>query len=167
MVEQGMPVKAELAEGAWGTYGATGLCPSVGATLAVLEELYQKMQVTPYRLAKLIGLSKPGSIYRWQSGARTPAAAFLIRMIWLLLRHSEGWPIRLVDKILWEESLVLWRDGSVTREDHRPGGPGLVAESFAADVWQMAETLSLARKRRVRENVRTSRYLPNGAIPPP
>jgi len=49
-------------------------------------------------------------------------------------------------EIMWEESLILWRDGSVTSENHLPGGSGALPKDEGLGRWEVAEFLNQQRR---------------------
>lgn len=125
--------------------------PDMGSSYEILTEASQRLGVSFYRLSFLLGLSRPDVLYRWLEGERSPGAVSLIRLLRLMMWDDAGLAVSMMDRILWDDSLILWRDGSVTQDVHDP------AQSIpqGADVWRLAESLSHSRAQRTKENRRT------------
>ena len=96
---------------------------SLGATIQIIGQSCKQLQVSKYQLAGLLGCD-PGRIHRWLSGERNPSSFYLARLTQRWILQWVGVPVHMMRKVMWEESMVLWRDGSVTYENHMPGGSG-------------------------------------------
>ena len=138
---------------------------SLGATAHIVDLTTKYLQITRYQLALLLGLD-PSSLYRWLRGGGSPSAHYCMRIVQLWAFQWQGLPVCNMRKIMWEDSLILWKDNSVTREDHLPGGSGTVPEKDCRNTWQMAEMLTLRNKEAKADNHRRGRLSPHGAHPP-
>ena len=147
----------ELCGDVWGSGGRRGQTPMPGAVEFVLMDVCESFRFTPYRLSKLLGVQNTGSIYRWFSGERTPSALFLLRLAQLLLWDSQGMPVHDISEIIWPDSLIKWKDGSITKDNHEPGGTGIVGDAFTSDVWDVAVHASLSRQRMLDQGNRKGR----------
>ena len=138
---------------------------SLGATSHIIQQSCKHLQVSRWQLAHLIGQS-PHNFYRWLSGYATPSSFYLARLIQLWLLQWEGLPVHLMREIMWEESLILWRDGSVTCEDHLPGGSGALPKDEGLGRWEVAEFLNQQRRLARAHNQRKGRAPPGTTDPP-
>ena len=113
---------------------------SLAAINLILEETLQYLGLTKYQLALLLGMGGTGSdIYKWIGGTQGPSSAYMARLVKLWSFQVQGMPVCDMSQIMWEDSLILWRDGSVTRENHIPGGSGAIPPEEGTSVWQMAQ----------------------------
>ena len=138
---------------------------SLGATIEIIGQSCKELQVTKYQLAGLLG-SEPYLIYRWLSGHCTPSSFYLARLTQLWILQWIGLPVHRIKKIMWEESMVLWRDGSVTRENHLPGGSGAIPPEEGRERWEVAEFLYQQRRQASAHNKRKGRLSPGASDPP-
>ena len=69
-------------------------------------------------------------------------------------------------EIMWEESMVLWRDGRVTCEDHLPGGSGSLLKEEGLARWEVAEFLNLQQRLAKAHRRRKGRTAPGASDPP-
>ena len=138
---------------------------SLGATIEIIQQSCKELQVTKYQLAGLLGI-EPRNFYRWLSGERTPSSFFLARLTQLWILQWKGLPVSMMRKIMWEESMVLWRDGSVTRENHLPGGSGALPIEEGRERWEVAEFLYQQRRQASSYNKRKGRLSPGASDPP-
>ena len=141
----------------WGSGGRRGQTPTSGAVEFVLFDVIEAFGISQYRLGKLLGVQSPGSLYRWFSGERTPSALFLLRLAQLLLWDSQGMPVHDISEIIWPDSLIKWKDGSITKDVHEPGGKGIVGDAFTSNVWDVAVHASLSRQRMLDQGNRKGR----------
>ena len=118
---------------------------SLGATTEIIEQSCKQLQVSKYQLAHPLGQS-PHNFYRWLSGYATPSSFYLARLTQLWILQWKGLPVHLMREIMWEESLILWRDGSVTSENHLPGGSGALPKDEGLGRWEVAEFLNQQRR---------------------
>jgi len=139
----------------WGGGGRNKQGASTCSTEEIVLEFCAAFSMTPYRLSKILGVQSGGSIYRWLDGSRTLSAIFLARMVRLLLWESRGLPIHEIEEILWVDSLILWKNGNVTLENHGPDGEGVV--SATSETWRTAVNVSFARQRMVDLDLRRGR----------
>ena len=107
-------VDTTIPQMAFAPFGPRGRT-SLGATEHVIELACSLLQVTKYQLAYLLGIS-PSHLYRWLNGSSSPSYFYMTRLSQLELFHIQGVPVANMTRILWEESLILWKDGSVTCE---------------------------------------------------
>ena len=113
---------------------------SLGAAIELITQSCRELQVTKYQLAGLLGCNQ-SRIYRWLSGERSPSAFYLARLSQIWILQWKGLPVHMIRKIMWEESMVLWRDGSVTVENHLPGGSGTLSLEEGRVRWEVTEFL--------------------------
>lgn len=150
-------------------YGAMHRSLGLGGTVVIIEGVCNALGVSQFRLAYLLGI-EPSNLYRWFAGRNgvSPGAISLARLIQLLLWDKAGVDVSKMQAILWDASLVRWRDGSVTSGDHRQDGPGLVPRINAYQVWAAAEALVVAEaQRRGQKAASDRRHAPRGINPPP
>ena len=138
---------------------------SLGATEHIIELSCKLLQVSRWQLAHLIGQA-PHNFYRWLSGRATPSTVYLARLTQLWILQWEGLPVHLMQKIMWEESLILWKDGSVTCENHLPGGSGSLPKEEGLARWEVAEFLNQQRRLARMHNQRKGRASPGSTDPP-
>ena len=138
---------------------------SLGAAIELIQQSCKELQVTKYQLAGLLGCN-PDRIYRWLSGERTPSSFYLARLTQLWILQWKGLPVSMIRKIMWEESMVLWRDGSVTCENHLPGGSGALPKDEGFGRWEVAEFLNQQRQDARAYNRRKGRASPGSFVQP-
>ena len=154
----------DVEPGMFKAYGSMGRTLGLGATGQVLGEAINELEISKYRLALLLGLH-PSNCYRWFAGRCCPSSLYFGRLVQLLLWQSAGIPVVYMREILWDASLVFWRDGNITLRDHRPDGPGVMAAVDGKDCWDVAQAVVRAESQR-RGQGRTDRNTPPGMIPP-
>ena len=138
---------------------------SIGATGHVIELACALLGVSKYQLAKLLGQA-PHNLYKWLAGGGSPSSFFMARLSQLYALDKQGIPVSMMGQILWEESLILWRDGSVTCEDHVPGGSGALSKEDGRTRWDVAQLLIEQRRHASAFDKRKSGVSPNGARRP-
>ena len=138
---------------------------SLGAAIELIQQSCKELQVTKYQLAGLLGCN-PDRIYRWLSGERSPSSFYLARLTQLWILQWKGLPVHMIRKVMWEESMVLWRDGSVTVENHLPGGSGALPKDEGLGRWEVAEFLNEQRRQARAHNKRKGRLSPGASDPP-
>lgn len=138
---------------------------SLGATIEIIGQSCKELQVTKYQLAGLLGIEAP-NLYRWLSGERTPSSFYLARLTQLWILQWKGLPVHMIRKVMWEESMVLWRDGSVTLHEHLPGGSGTIPKEEGRERWEVAEFLNQQRRQASAHNQRKGRFSPGATDPP-
>ena len=72
----------------------------------------------------------------------------------------------MIRKVMWEESLILWRDGSVTCENHLPGGSGTLPKEEGRGRWEVAEFLNQQQRLAKAHRRRKGRTAPGASDPP-
>jgi len=137
---------------------------SLGATVQIIEQSCRQLQVSKYQLGGLLGCN-PDRIHRWLRGERSPSSFYLARLTQLWILQWVGVPVHVIRKVMWEESMVLWRDGSVTCENHLPGGSGTLPKEEGRGRWEVAEFLNQQRLARA-HNQRKGRGSPGATAPP-
>ena len=85
------------------------------ANAQVLRDAAEQLQVSPYTLFKLLGLSYPHNGYRWLSGVRRPAPLYLVRLIKLLLLVQDGLDLLRVSRINWATGNILLKGQEAPR----------------------------------------------------
>jgi hypothetical protein len=138
---------------------------SLGAAIELIEQSCKELQVTKYQLAGLLGCNQ-SRIYRWLSGERSPSAFYLARLTQLWILQWKGLPVHMIRKVMWEESMVLWRDGSVTCENHLPGGSGALPPEEGRARWDVAEFLHQQRRDARAYKRRKGRASPGSFVQP-
>ena len=138
---------------------------SLGAATEIIEQTCGQLHVSKYQLAGLLG-TDAYIVYKWLSGERTPSSFYLARLTQLWILQWKGLPVHLIRRIMWEESMVLWRDGSVTLYEHLPGGSGTIPKEEGRERWDVAEFLNQQRRQAGAHNQRKGRLPPNATDPP-
>lgn len=138
---------------------------SLGAAIELIQQSCKELQVTKYQLAGLLGCNQ-SRIYRWLSGERSPSAFYLARLTQLWILQWKGLPVHMIRKVMWEESLVLWRDGSVTVENHLPGGSGALSLEEGRVRWEVAELLNQQQRDARAYKRRKGRASPGSVVQP-
>ena len=138
---------------------------SLGAAIELIQQSCKELQVTKYQLAGILGCD-PSRIYRWLCGERTPSSFYLARLTQLWILQWKGLPVSMIRRIMWEESMVLWRDGSVTIENHLPGGSGALPPEEGRGRWEVAEFLNQQRRDARAYNRRKGRASPGSFAQP-
>ena len=151
---------------AFRSYGKMMRTLGLSGTGQILDNSLRHLQLSKYQLAKLLGV-EPSYFYRWVNGSCCPSSVHLGRLLMLWVFHEAGIPVCNMRQILWDASLCLWRDGTVTREDHRPGGPGALSGVDAVEAWRVAEALIVAERIKRGQGRAFDRNVVAGAIPPP
>jgi len=138
---------------------------SLGAAIELIQQSCKELGVTKYQLAGLLGCNQ-SRIYRWLSGERSPSAFYLARLTQLWILQWKGLPVHMIRQIMWEESMVLWRDGSVTVENHLPGGSGALPLDEGRVRWEVAEFLKQQQRVARAYNRRKGRASPGSFVQP-
>jgi len=138
---------------------------SLGAAIELIQQRCKELQVSKYQLAGLLGRD-PGRISRWPCGECSPSSFYLARLTQLWILQWKGIPVHMIRKIMWEESIVLWRDGSVTIENHLPGGSGVLPPEEGRGRWEVAEFLNQQRRQGRAHHQRKGRASPGGTDTP-
>ena len=138
---------------------------SLGATIQIIEQSYRQLQVSKYQLAGMLGCN-PDRVHRWLRGERSPSSFYVARLTQLWILQWVGVPVHMIRKVMWEESMVLWRDGSVTCENHLPGGSGALPKDEGLGRWEVAEFLNQQRRQARAHNQRKGRASPGSFVQP-
>lgn len=56
----------------------------------VLRKVYEVLDLTPIKVARLIGVTSPTNAYHWINGRHRPSQAYVLRMCYLLCLQQEG-----------------------------------------------------------------------------
>ena len=75
-------------------------------------------------------------------------------------------PAQMIRKIMWAESMALWRDGSLTVENHLPGSSGTLPKEEGRGRWEVAEFLHLQQRLARAHSRRKGRAAPGASDPP-
>jgi len=84
--------------------------PRTDAIVELLCRARERLGVTHYRLAFLLGCREPSYIYKWLRGVKRPAPVFLARLLWLVMSSLQ---YARVQSIRWDTGDVVMRDGRV------------------------------------------------------
>ena len=138
---------------------------SLGASVQIIEQSCRQLQVSKYQLGGLLGCN-PDRIHRWLRGERSPSSFYLARLTQLWILQWKGLPVHMIRKVMWEESMVLWRDGSVTCENHLPGGSGTLPKEEGRGRWEVAEFLNQQQRLARAHSRRKGRAAPGSFVQP-
>ena len=121
--------------------------PSHEATQRVLAALLDTLSLTKYQFAKLLGVSQ-SNLQRYYSGRRRPSGLYWARIVQLLLLGLGGVPLSKASRIDWDWSLVYWKDGRLTYENHLLDGIGGQGDGSAGQGAQKGPTRLIRKVRR-------------------
>lgn len=85
---------------------------------AALKELTRDLGITQYQLTRLLDAASHTHVSRWFQGMTSPSPIFWSRIVKLMLLRNKGVPVKYIRRINWEDSVIYWRNGDVTREHH-------------------------------------------------
>ena len=103
-----------------------------------LTELMELFDVTKYQLGRILGTPQASYIYKWMSGANRPSPMYVWRLLKVFMMYCKEQPISLISYIDWDNSVIKWRDGNVTHNDHLSGGGGPLPPSERESRREMA-----------------------------
>jgi len=87
------------------------LVASKGQSLRMLETYFETMNLTPSKLAKLIGCGNSSTVFNWVSGQSSPSQPYCFRLIHLAMLVMGGVPLALVRTICWDDLTIEWHKG--------------------------------------------------------
>ena len=88
----------------------------------ILRKVYEVLDLTPIKLARLIGMSSPTNAYHWIKGRHRPSQAYLLRICYLLCLQQEGVNLKRLRTINWETHQMEWWEGVEPNERPTVGG---------------------------------------------
>ena len=138
---------------------------SLGATGHLIDLSLAIFGITQWQLSHLLGVA-PENIYKWLDGRYQPSTIYMARLSALCFMQLQGLTVSRMGRIFWEDSLIMWRDGSVTCENHLPGGSGALSKEEGKDRWDVAQILIEQRRYAGSFDHRKSGVSANGAHPP-
>ena len=96
------------------------------AVRELLHELMADLKLSKYQLGRMLGTTQGAHVYRWLTGTYRPGPLYLMRLLKICHMKITGHPVADISYIDWDNSVIKWRDGNVTHNNHLSGGGGAV-----------------------------------------